>query len=851
MAVETTTIRVTADTKDAERALGNLQSSLRNLVTIGAATALAAQFVSIADAATVLSNKMRTVTNSSADAGIAFADVIRISKLTGMEVSAVGDLFQKVSLAGNQMGLSVKDAALITENFTKALAVTGTVGPAATSAIYQFGQALGRGTVVFEDMKQLQESSAGTLELIAKQFGKTSQQFLKDVQAGRVGSNDLAAALKQLGDTVNPTFGGMQKTVGQSLNSVKANFIDLMNKFENATGTFDKIAKGIGFIGDNLNIVIPLAAGLIGAFAAARLVAIISGLAQMAIAIRTIGTTAAVAQALATGGLSAIAAAAGATAAYLAADKLFADLEKNDALKKQADEANRLKEEADKAGKNIKALQYAGPIIDQKALRESAATFTEQTRLMSSMIGLGKQRAEQEKAVADFAREQKVTYDKIKNTRAAADIRAAIAQRQNAEAVFQAQSDLISIEAQKLALKEKDSRAAQGLLIFDRLRVQYGTTLSEKSQIALARAEVELRVQQDTVKIKRDNVNAQNLLNDFQQNMLTNSSVELDIKQQILSVQQTLGYRISDDLSKEIAITEQNRKRLDLLKQIKSAVEGVNQPLGGLAAGAAAAGQLGQLDPIRAAETQNATLLEGLQVLKDQQLISEQQYQTARVSAEVQANSSIMQARQEMFERTKQFELQSQKASIFGYETQKQIAQESARFQMKSEMEKSQFALEQAGQMFSALGAQNRKAFEAAKAFNIANAIMNTYMAATKAMASYPFPFSLIAAGAAVTMGLAQVAQIRSQNYSGRQLGGPVMAGQSYIVGETSPEIFTPSTTGRIDRLDSLGGGGGPVNVTFNIVANDTAGFDDLLLSRRGLIRSVISDAMLESGRRG
>jgi hypothetical protein len=34
-------------------------------------------------------------------------------------------------------------------------------------------------------------------------------------------------------------------------------------------------------------------------------------------------------------------------------------------------------------------------------------------------------------------------------------------------------------------------------------------------------------------------------------------------------------------------------------------------------------------------------------------------------------------------------------------------------------------------------------------------------------------------------------------------------------------------------------------------MANDTAGFDDLLLSRRGLIRSVISDAMLESGRRG
>jgi hypothetical protein len=151
--------------------------------------------------------------------------------------------------------------------------------------------------------------------------------------------------------------------------------------------------------------------------------------------------------------------------------------------------------------------------------------------------------------------------------------------------------------------------------------------------------------------------------------------------------------------------------------------------------------------------------------------------------------------------------------------------------------------------MFSALGAQNKKAFEAAKAFNIANAIMNTYMAATKAMASYPFPFSLIAAGAAVTMGLAQVAQIRSQNYSGREKGGPVAAGMPYMVGEAGVEIFRPTTSGTIIPNSDLGGGA--VNVTFNIMANDTAGFDDLLLSRRGLIRSVISDAMLESGRRG
>jgi hypothetical protein len=75
------------------------------------------------------------------------------------------------------------------------------------------------------------------------------------------------------------------------------------------------------------------------------------------------------------------------------------------------------------------------------------------------------------------------------------------------------------------------------------------------------------------------------------------------------------------------------------------------------------------------------------------------------------------------------------------------------------------------------------------------------------------------------------------------------MGGQSYVVGESGPEVFTPSTTGNITRNSDIGGGG-VTNVNFTIVANDTTGFDQLLASRRGLIQQVISDAMLEKGRR-
>jgi hypothetical protein len=183
------------------------------------------------------------------------------------------------------------------------------------------------------------------------------------------------------------------------------------------------------------------------------------------------------------------------------------------------------------------------------------------------------------------------------------------------------------------------------------------------------------------------------------------------------------------------------------------------------------------------------------------------------------------------------------------YDRLEEMQRDRIDFEKKSELEKTQFAVQQLGTVFDALGAQNKKAFEAAKAFNIANAIMNTYMGATKALATYPPPFNFIAAAAVVASGLAQVASIRSQQYSGRVLGGPVMGNSSYIVGENGPEMFTPTTNGSITRNGDLNRGE-PVNINFNIQANDAEGFDDLLIQRRGLITQMISDAMTERGQR-
>ena len=82
--------------------------------------------------------------------------------------------------------------------------------------------------------------------------------------------------------------------------------------------------------------------------------------------------------------------------------------------------------------------------------------------------------------------------------------------------------------------------------------------------------------------------------------------------------------------------------------------------------------------------------------------------------------------------------------------------------------------------------------------------------------------------------------------------GGTVTGNQPYVVGEQGAELFVPNKTGTIIPNDAMssGGSGGETNVSvsFNITANDTTGFDDLLDSRRGLITGIINQAMNDRG---
>ena len=80
--------------------------------------------------------------------------------------------------------------------------------------------------------------------------------------------------------------------------------------------------------------------------------------------------------------------------------------------------------------------------------------------------------------------------------------------------------------------------------------------------------------------------------------------------------------------------------------------------------------------------------------------------------------------------------------------------------------------------------------------------------------------------------------------FSGRQHGGPVSAGQTYMVGERGPELFVPKMSGTV--LPAGQTGGGPtVHHHWHITTPDAQSF----VQSRGAIQRTIAHSVSQAYR--
>ena len=144
--------------------------------------------------------------------------------------------------------------------------------------------------------------------------------------------------------------------------------------------------------------------------------------------------------------------------------------------------------------------------------------------------------------------------------------------------------------------------------------------------------------------------------------------------------------------------------------------------------------------------------------------------------------------------------------------------------------------------VMEAVQGQSKQLAAARKAVAIGEATVNTYLAATNAMATVPYPTNFVAAGSVIAAGLGSVAKIATQKFAS---GGIVQNPGVSASGDNVPAMLNPgemvlNQRQQANMFDQLNGtGGGSQGVTIN---GPTLNFTDSGMSRDEVM-GIISDA--------
>ena len=264
--------KVAVDTADATRSITGLKSALGGL----AAAFSIRQITQFGDSITNLQNKLRTLTPSTGLVEQQFRAIADIAAASRSNLAATGDLYFRIARSADQLGISLAEAASITDSLAKGLASSGMSAAESAGPLLQIGQALQSGRFQGDELRSVLEGMPVVARALADELGVPIGALRKLGSEGKITSDVFVRAMQRARVSIDEAFNRTLPTVSQSFNVLQTSFARFFAEFDRSTGTtqglgsaIQKLATGVDTLTRNIDQVVSVLGSIITAVAAA------------------------------------------------------------------------------------------------------------------------------------------------------------------------------------------------------------------------------------------------------------------------------------------------------------------------------------------------------------------------------------------------------------------------------------------------------------------------------------------------------------------------------------------------------------------------------------------------------
>jgi tape measure domain-containing protein len=236
----------------AERHAGRLEARFKSLMVGFSAGYLVREAVKLADAYTLMGNRLAVVTKSAAELSYVQESLFKTAQATRLDLGELNELYARMAFALKDVGVSTNDVLQMTETLSKATVASGASQSEAAGALRQLSQAMASGVLRGQELNSVMEQLPMVADMIARHMGVTIGQLRNLAEEGKLTSKAVRDALLSSQDDIADKFSKTVPTIDQGLTQVSNSMLGFVGQLGQSTGVSRGLADALAAIAEAL-----------------------------------------------------------------------------------------------------------------------------------------------------------------------------------------------------------------------------------------------------------------------------------------------------------------------------------------------------------------------------------------------------------------------------------------------------------------------------------------------------------------------------------------------------------------------------------------------------------------------
>ena len=228
------------------------------LATLGAAIT-AGELIRLLDTFTNLQNRLRATGLESQNLSAVYRELLGVANSTRQSFEGTVETYSRLANSAKGMGLSQQELITFTKSLNQAIALSGASATEAQAGMIQLAQGMASGVLRGDELNSVLEQLPTVADVIAKHLNVTRGQLRQMGQDGKITADIIFDAFQNARGELDERFGKAVQTIGQSFQVLKNNVIDLVGRFDQATGASEAISRALLFVSENLDTIAKVA----------------------------------------------------------------------------------------------------------------------------------------------------------------------------------------------------------------------------------------------------------------------------------------------------------------------------------------------------------------------------------------------------------------------------------------------------------------------------------------------------------------------------------------------------------------------------------------------------------------